>query len=53
MTVDEMPTSPGVSQGNKGNLEGDSNNLSEVTQGFFPGTPSCCIVCVISCKWTS
>ena len=42
MTFDVMSNSPCVSQGIQGNLEGEStcSSLSEVTKGFFPGTPS-------------
>jgi len=28
----------------QGNLEGESGNLSEVTQGFSPGTPAIIVV---------
>ena len=37
MTLDVMCSSPYVIQGN---LQGESSILSEVTWGFYPGTPS-------------
>ena len=40
VTFDVMSNSPCVSQGIQRSLEGESSRLSEVTKGFFPGTPS-------------
>ena len=40
MTFNVRTNSPLFHKRIQGNLEGESSNLSEVTEGFFPGTPS-------------
>ena len=40
MTLDLTLKSPPFYKEMQGNLEGESNSLSEVTQAYVPGTPT-------------